>query len=47
MMSKTDKVKEEFAKRLHQAMDAKGYPMRGRARVLSKEFAISDKGAGK
>lgn len=47
MMSKTDKVKQEFAKRLHHAMDIKGYPMRGRARVLSKEFQISDKGAGK
>ena len=47
MMSKTDKVKEDFAKRLHQAMDARSYPIRGRARILSKEFGISDKGAGK
>jgi len=47
MTTKMDKVKEEFAKRLHDAMDKKGYPVRGRARVLSKEFHISDKGAGK
>lgn len=47
MTIKTDRVKEEFAKRLHNAMDKKGYPLRGRARVLSKEFHISDKGAGK
>ncbi|ENW92785.1 S24 family peptidase [Acinetobacter dispersus] len=46
-MNKTDKVKEDFAKRLHQAMDIKGYPMRGRARILSKEFEVSDKGASK
>ncbi|MEQ1292374.1 S24 family peptidase [Acinetobacter johnsonii] len=43
----TDKVKEEFSKRLHTAMDAAGYPARGRARVLSQKFSISDKGAGK
>lgn len=43
----TDKVKEDFSKRLHKAMDAAGYPVRGRARILSKEFSISDKGAGK
>ena len=43
----TDKVKEDFSKRLHNAMDAAGYPVRGRARVLSKQFSISDKGAGK
>lgn len=43
----TDKVKEEFSKRLHTAMDAAGYPVRGRARVLSQKFSISDKGAGK
>lgn len=47
MSTKTDKVKEDFAKRLHEAMDAKDYPLRGRARILSKEFNISDKGAGK
>lgn len=47
MTTKTDRVKVEFAKRLHDAMDKKGYPVRGRARVLSKEFQISDKGAGK
>ena len=47
MTTKTDRVKEEFARRLHNAMDKKGYPVRGRARVLSKEFHISDKGAGK
>ncbi|RFC81411.1 helix-turn-helix transcriptional regulator [Acinetobacter sichuanensis] len=28
-------------------MEAKNYPVRGRARILSKEFGISDKGAGK
>ncbi|AMW80360.1 Cro/Cl family transcriptional regulator [Acinetobacter sp. TGL-Y2] len=28
-------------------MELKGFPVRGRARVLSKEFGISDKGAGK
>ncbi|MBH2029518.1 MAG: peptidase S24 [Moraxellaceae bacterium] len=43
----TDKVKEEFSKRLHTAMDAAGYPVRGRARILSQKFSISDKGAGK
>lgn len=47
MTTKTDKVKEEFSMRLQRAMDNKGYPVRGRARVLSKEFQISDKGAGK
>lgn len=47
MTIKTDRVKEDFAKRLHDAMDKQGYPVRGRARVLSKEFHISDKGAGK
>lgn len=43
----TDKVKEEFSKRLHTAMDAAGYPVRGRARILSQKFQVSDKGAGK
>src|SRR5690606_22012823 len=43
----TDKVKEEFSKRLHTAMDSAGYPIRGRARVLSQKFSVSDKGAGK
>lgn len=47
MTSQTDLVKQEFAKRLHIAMDKAGYPLRGRARVMSKEFNISDKGAGK
>ncbi|MDA3556644.1 S24 family peptidase [Acinetobacter sp. AOR15_HL] len=47
MTSQTDLVKQEFAKRLHKAMDKASYPLRGRARVLSKEFNISDKGAGK
>lgn len=47
MTSRTDKVKEEFSKRLHMAMDNAGYPVRGRARVLSKHFSVSDKGAGK
>jgi len=47
MTTHTDKVKEDFSKRLHTAMDAVGYPVRGRARVLSKQFSISDKGAGK
>ncbi|MHA3081913.1 LexA family protein [Acinetobacter sp. ANC 5383] len=47
MNTGTDKVKAEFAKRLHTAMDAAGYPVRGRARVLSKHFSVSDKGAGK
>ena len=47
MSNKTDKMKEDFAKRLHEAMDKENYPLRGRARVLSKEFGISDKGAGK
>ncbi|SEO13057.1 Peptidase S24-like [Acinetobacter sp. yr461] len=47
MTSQTDFVKQEFAKRLHKAMDAAAYPIRGRARVLSREFNISDKGAGK
>lgn len=43
----TDKIKEDFAKRINKAMDSKGYPIRGRARVLSKQFDVSDKGAGK
>lgn len=47
MNTHTDKVKVDFSKRLHQAMDASGYPVRGRARILSKQFSISDKGAGK
>lgn len=47
MNNKTDQVKEDFAKRLHEAMDMENYPLRGRARILSKEFGISDKGAGK
>ncbi|WP_228130891.1 hypothetical protein [Acinetobacter gyllenbergii] len=47
MTTQTDKVKEDFAKRLHKGMDLIGYPVRGRARILSREFNISDKGAGK
>lgn len=47
MTSQIDSVKQEFAQRLHKAMDAVGYPARGRARILSREFNISDKGAGK
>lgn len=47
MKSELEKVKEEFASRLNLAMDEQGYPVRGRARVLSKEFGVSDKGAGK
>jgi|GEM_PF-4152852 len=47
MTSQIDSVKQEFAQRLHKAMDAVGYPVRGRARILSREFNISDKGAGK
>lgn len=47
MTAQTDLVKQEFAKRLHQAMDEALYPIRGRARILSREFNISDKGAGK
>lgn len=43
----TDKIKEQFAQRINQAMDNQNYPIRGRARVLSKEFGVSDKGAGK
>lgn len=47
MNTRTDKAKLDFAKRLHKGMDLAGYPVRGRARVLSQEFGISDKGAGK
>ncbi|WP_252512235.1 LexA family protein [Acinetobacter bereziniae] len=47
MTSQIDLIKQEFAQRLHKAMDAVGYPSRGRARILSREFNISDKGAGK
>ncbi|MEC8568415.1 MAG: transcriptional regulator, partial [Pseudomonadota bacterium] len=47
MSSSVEKVKEEFARRLNEAMDAKEYPKRGRAKILSTEFKISDKGAGK
>ncbi|MDR6541582.1 phage repressor protein C with HTH and peptisase S24 domain [Acinetobacter bereziniae] len=41
------KIKEEFAERINEAMSLRGYPIRGRARILSKQFEISDKGAGK
>lgn len=47
MKNELEKVKEEFASRLNLAMDELNYPVRGRARVLSKEFSVSDKGAGK
>ena len=47
MNTPMDKVKEDFAKRINEAMELKGFPVRGRARVLSKEFEVSDKGAGK
>ena len=47
MNNKTDEVKLVFSQRLHEAMDAQGYSKRGRARILSKEFGVSDKGAGK
>lgn len=47
MNTQTEKVKIDFSKRLHAAMDSAGYPVRGRARILSKEFSVSDKGAGK
>jgi phage repressor protein C with HTH and peptisase S24 domain len=47
MNKSMDKVKEDFAKRINEAMELKGFPVRGRARVLSKEFEVSDKGAGK
>jgi len=47
MNTPTDKIKEDFAKRINEAMELKGFPVRGRARVLSKEFEVSDKGAGK
>ena len=47
MTNSMDKIKEDFANRINEAMNLKGFPMRGRARVLSKEFGVSDKGAGK
>lgn len=47
MNTPMDKMKEDFAKRINEAMELKGFPIRGRARVLSKEFEVSDKGAGK
>ncbi|WP_235953673.1 helix-turn-helix transcriptional regulator [Acinetobacter terrae] len=47
MNTQMDKIKEDFAKRINEAMELKGYPVRGRARILSKEFEVSDKGAGK
>ncbi len=47
MDNSVDRIKEGFAKRINEAMELKGYPVRGRARVLSKEFEVSDKGAGK
>lgn len=47
MSTPINMIKEDFAKRINEAMDLKGYPVRGRARVLSKQFDISDKGAGK
>lgn len=45
--SETDLAKQAFAERLNLAMELAGYPVRGRARVLSKKFDVSDKGAGK
>lgn len=47
MNTQVHKVKEEFAMRLQKSMDLKSYPLRGRARILSKEFGISDKAASK
>lgn len=47
MNLKTEKVKNDFSKRLHMAMDNAQLPLRGRARILSQTFGISDKGAGK
>lgn len=47
MNSDVDKAKADFARRLNKAMDIAGYPVRGRARILSKKFDVSDKGAGK
>ena len=47
MKNELEKIKEEFAARLNLAMNKKNYPIRGRARVLSKELGVSDKGAGK
>lgn len=47
MNNNPNDVKQAFAERLHKAMDKNDYPKRGRARVLSQKFGISDKGAGK
>ena len=46
MNLKTEKVKNDFSKRLHMAMDNAQLPLRGRARILSQTFDVSDKGAG-
>lgn len=47
MNIKTEKVKNDFSKRLHIAMDNAKLPLRGRGRILSQTFGVSDKGAGK
>lgn len=47
MINNPNDVKQAFARRLHEAMDIKGYAKRGRARILSQKFEVSDKGAGK
>ena len=47
MSAKTDEAKQAFADRLNLAMESGGYPVRGRARLLSKQFSVSDKAASK
>lgn len=47
MISEIDKAKQDFAKRLNEAMELAGFPVRGRARALKDKFKVSDKGAGK
>ena len=47
MSIKTDEAKLAFAQRLNEAMESCGHQIRGRARLLSKQFAVSDKAASK
>lgn len=47
MSIKTDEAKLAFAQRLNEAMESCGHQLRGRARLLSKQFMVSDKAASK
>lgn len=47
MSIKTEEAKTAFALRLNTAMESCGHPIRGRARLLSRQFFVSDKAASK